>query len=670
MYLIAFLLPLLAVGAAFFYGADTSYWWAYALIALAAEGLVYLVFYFQTRAKEYLSGYVTSVEHHFAWVERRETTVYKTGSDGKSYPVKKVEYINHPEEFYYYLNTGRRHPSYSDYFWRMCRRWGTGRIHISVPHPDCVEGGDGEVCHWDEREYNTDTVTYTHRYRNPVKNSNSIFRGQRITKEQARKLGLFDYPEASWEQQVVLVSPGLKCGDDIDNANFELQHLNAFCGLHHEIHAFILLFPAKAGVDIALKQRDYWEGCNKNEFVVCLGMSGKKVKWCHTLSWMDAPTLDVAVKEYFNQNSSSSMTSFVLWLRDNLNLWKRKEFKDFKYLGWHMSQSGSTLFWATALAAALVTLLCSFWIGGWPAEIRREREAVAAAEQQYQTDLRLTSEMQRRAVGTYYLAARSGLYKVEVKSNGTFTAEELPCYSYDDYDDTRYWEADDTYGGSWTVNDPHPHLDITLNVDGCGFPDVRIVNNKVYEARAYGKGESISDCLTEAEYESRIAAASAKYSGTLWEKDTTTTWTYEDDWGLPHRINYAFRDWIVFNANGTFMASGPAHYNPNDRDETGVDGTWELVAMRPSYGKRYDIASGSNLGLVLRISSGGQVPQWIRSLDYVYDSRDYGTREYLIRGGATGPVLPGGWHTNTTEDEYEGMVTEEEIIEAERDIPE
>ena len=92
--------------------------------------------------------------------------------------------------------------------------------------------------------------------------------------------------------------------------------------------------------------------------------------------------------------------------------------------------------------------------------------------------------------------------------------------------------------------------------------------------------------------------------------------------------------------------------------------------MRPSYGKRYDIASGSNLGLVLRISSGGQVPQWIRSLDYVYDSRDYGTREYLIRGGATGPVLPGGWHTNTTEDEYEGMVTEEEIIEAERDIPE
>ena len=43
---------------------------------------------------------------------------------------------------------------------------------------------------------------------------------------------------------------------------------------------------------------------------------------------------------------------------------KRKEFKDFEYLGWHMSQKGSALYWAAALALSVIVLLCAFWIGG------------------------------------------------------------------------------------------------------------------------------------------------------------------------------------------------------------------------------------------------------------------------------------------------------------------
>ena len=676
MYIIGYLLPLLALGAAFLWGADTDYWWAYALITLGAEGLVFLVFYLKTHATEYLSGYVTRVEHHYAWVERRETTEYKTDRNGKSYTVKKVEYIDHPPEYYYFLNTGKQRGTSSNYFWNMCKRWGTGRSHISVYHPNCVRGGGGEACYWDGREYNTDTETYTHRYRNPVKNSHSVFRGQRISKEQAQKLGLFDYPAASGEQQVVLPSAGLKYTGDLSNANFELQHLNAFCGSLHEIHAFILLFPAKAGVGIALKQRDYWEGCNKNEFVVCLGVSGKKVEWCHTLSWMDEPKLDVAVKDYFLQNDTPSLTSFVLWLRDNIHLWKRKEFKDFKYLGWNMSQSGSSLFWTTALATALVSLLCSFWIGGWPAENRRRQEAVVAAERQYQEEQRLTDEVMRRAPGTYYLAVRAGLYKVEIEGNGTFTAREISTYSYRGYGGTRYWQEDGYESGTWTVGDPRARLDIVLHSRAFGYTDIRITNNQVYEVKSYDGDKSISNCLTEAEYESQMAAAREKYSGTRWEKDTTASWIYDDEWGLPHRRYYDFRDWIVFNADGTFQSGGPLHYNPYDREEIRVSGTWELVPMKPESGERYDIVSGGSLGLVLRVSSRDKVPQWINNLDYVSDRRDYDTREFLIPGGGAGVSLPGCWHEDNymAEDAedgmYEGVVSEEEIIEAERDIPE
>ena len=667
MYIIAFLLPLMALGAAFFYGVNSSYWWAYALITAAAEGLVYLVFWFKTRSIEYLSGYVTRVEHHYAWVERSEHTEYKTDSKGKSYTVKRVEYVNHPPEYHWMLNTGKDFLISSDTFSRMCRRWGTGRYQISVYHPNCVRGGGGEACDWDGHEYHTETVTYTHRYRNPVKNSHSIFRGQRIGGEEAGELGLFDYPAVTGEQDVVLVSPGLKYTGDLGKANFELQHLNAFCGSLHEIHAFILLFPAEKGAGIALKQRDYWEGCNKNEFVVCLGMDGDKVAWCHTLSWMDEPTLDVAVKDWFVHHKTPSMTQFVSWLRDNLGLWRRKEFKDFRYLGWNMSQRGSVWFWLTALATSLTVLLCSFWIGGWPAENHRRHEAAVEAERLYQTELRLTDEAQRRAPGVYYFAARMDLFRVEIKGDGTLTAEKLPNYSYKGYSGTQYYEEGDRYSGTWQVNDPRANLDIVLHSNAFGYTDLRISGNRVYEVRSYEGDKPVSSCITEAEYERLSYAAKSRFSGTRWVKDTTASWVYEDDWGLPYKKSYSFHDWLELHADGSFEAGGSKHYNPYDRGEIYVQGEWKLVALQPESGETYDFAGNRNWGLVLRVSDRDRTPQWISSLDYVSDRRDYDTREFLIVNG-TGLPLPKGF-TESGSDTPEGVVTEEEIIEAERDLP-
>ena len=329
--------------------------------------------------------------------------------------------------------------------------------------------------------------------------------------------------------------------------------------------------------------------------MVCLGVDGDKVAWCHTLSWMDAPTLDVAVKDYFLHNPSLRLTSFVSWLRDHLDLWKRKEFKDFKYLGWNMSHSGSTLFWLVALAGSVATLLCSFWIGGWPSDIRHEREAILAAERERVELVQLTNAAQRRAPGTYFFAAGSDIFRVEVASDGTLTAQELPCYTYQGFSGTQYWNEGETQSGTWTVNDPHAHLDIVLCSRAFGFTDYRILNNQVYKANSYGDDKPLSNCISEAEYNGRIMSAKSKFNATSWVKDTTSSWIYDDDWGLPHKRYYDFHDWIVFNTDGTFQTGGPMHYNPYDRAEIRVGGTWELVAMKPTSREPYDIASGSTL---------------------------------------------------------------------------
>lgn len=357
LYPVCYLFPLVAYAIALFCGADTEAWYVYLIFTAAAEGLIYLCFYLLSRDTEYLSGYVVETEHHFAWTERVEYTESHTDSKGNVHTERKVRYVHHPDEYFWILNTGKNYPVSAGSFHELCRRWGTGTTYIAVYHPNCVSGGGGECCRWDGDEYNTHTATYTQRYKNPVQDSSSIFRGSLISKKKAKELGLMAYPKIRHlEQEVVLVSDGLEKPADWENANFELQHLNAFEGSTHEIHAFILLFPADKGPEIALKQRDYWEGLNKNEFVVCLGVNEGKVVWCMPMSWMDAPTLESNTKAYFREHESLDLLSFVSWLRSNLYSWKRKEFKDFSYLGIHLSPKKTVLF--VIISIVLSVLLC------------------------------------------------------------------------------------------------------------------------------------------------------------------------------------------------------------------------------------------------------------------------------------------------------------------------
>lgn len=360
---IPFLLPPVALAVALLVGFDPHYWWAYTLIAAAAEGLLYLFFYLNNSSTEYLSGYATTLIHHFPWTERKEKTESREVG-GKTRYTTKVSYINHDDEYFVELNTGKTISVNSVTFSRIKRLWNTPAKSIHVHHSNCASGGGGEQFEWNEKEYLTETFTYTHRYRNPVKNSVSPLRGPKVKKDEAISLGLFKYPELEEnKQKAILVDPDMQYQGDTNRIDYELQHLNAFCGADKQIHIFMLLFPANAGSQIAEKQRGYWKGCNKNELVVCLGVDGNTVEWCETLSWMDDLTLDREVKEYFRQKPHDDLADFVIWLRGHLDLWKRKEVKSLKHSGMKTMENNLIL-WGSALAAAILVFLCAYWIGG------------------------------------------------------------------------------------------------------------------------------------------------------------------------------------------------------------------------------------------------------------------------------------------------------------------
>ena len=86
-------------------------------------------------------------------------------------------------------------------------------------------------------------------------------------------------------------------------------------------------------IEVSEQQKIYWEGGNKNELVICVGLDSlNNIKWNNTFSWCDAPELEIKIKSHLNENEKLNIPELCNFIENNLNSWKRKEFKDFDYI--------------------------------------------------------------------------------------------------------------------------------------------------------------------------------------------------------------------------------------------------------------------------------------------------------------------------------------------------
>ena len=197
--------------------------------------------------------------------------------------------------------------------------------------------GDAQDYYWPKTRNTIRTITTTHYYKNKVRKSNSIFKFEKITKKQAKELNLFEYPKIdNLDQNTILTNSINVNQEEIET----IKYINGYYGKLKQFRLFVLLFPSNVGIEQAFKQQAYWEGGNKNEFVVCLGYdkNDNKITWCNAFSWSDKPTLELATERFFRENNRfSDIDRYGDWLRGNLNLWERKQFHDFDYIGTELS---------------------------------------------------------------------------------------------------------------------------------------------------------------------------------------------------------------------------------------------------------------------------------------------------------------------------------------------
>ncbi|MBQ8423650.1 MAG: hypothetical protein IJY36_05280 [Coprobacter sp.] len=347
------------------------------VLALLSEFILWRIIRRASRTKEYLSAFAYNVQHHEAWVERIERYETYTDSRGNTRRRVVVDYQRHPECWLMCLNTGVDIYIYQNVYDMYRMLWGTPEHWIDPYHPNCVSGGGGQLYEWNNVYEDAATHTYEGLYVNYINNSNSIFRKGKVSDYEVEELGLIDYPvfvSNYIETDVILGSPNLpKCVGFSEKSQRAFQLINAIFGAERQIHVFILVFNAKQDVTTALRQQAYWQGGNKNEFVVCLGVdfsnveAGKGitetrqpiVQWCKAFSWSDVPLLESATESWFIANKELNFAAYAKWLRENIHLWERKEFTDFKYLGLKLSPKRMALVFITAVLFCVINIIIS-----------------------------------------------------------------------------------------------------------------------------------------------------------------------------------------------------------------------------------------------------------------------------------------------------------------------
>lgn len=363
MEILIFLIPIVTVGILTFKFREKTALWEYVVVLVPSVllffALKYSFVYISSLDKEYLSDLVSKITYYEDWDETVMVTHTRTVPCGKdkirteTYVVPERRY--HPKRYVYETVTGETNDVSEDEYKLICYKLNMPAVFKDMHRSYRSKDGDAYVTSWNRTRENSYPVTWTHLYQNKVKASSySIFKYGNMSEEEIKENKLFDYPEIKNNDQNPIL--GFNATDtDID----AVRYLNGYRGPKNQIHVFILCFN-NPSLEVAEMQKVYWQGGNKNEFVVCLGVKNNTVIWCNPFSWSDEPMLEVKTRDYFIKHPDINFKDYAEWLDTQIDKnWHRKEFNDFNYLSIELS-----IGWYIAI---LLIILCynvgiSYWV--------------------------------------------------------------------------------------------------------------------------------------------------------------------------------------------------------------------------------------------------------------------------------------------------------------------
>lgn len=316
------------------------------------------MYYSNTSDTEYLHYYITDIKHDEAWNERVQVTKTRTVTDSKgrshtqTYTVWETRH--HPDIYEASLNNNKNINISGKKYNDIKNQWKVKEVFKDMHRHYYTKDGDRYTCSWNNNVNTMYFYTKEHTYTNKLKNSQSQFNYRNIDKEEANILGLYEYPEISDNN---IQNPIIGYNKFITDKDIKsLQYLNAKYGYDKELSVFLCIYP-HSNATVAEDQCAYWQGGNKNELIICVGIDSisNKVKWSHCFSWQDDITIDVSIRNYINHMDTLNISGISSYIESNLDKWQRKEFEDFDYIDISLTGEQEMIIWIVML---LLSILC------------------------------------------------------------------------------------------------------------------------------------------------------------------------------------------------------------------------------------------------------------------------------------------------------------------------
>jgi hypothetical protein len=350
-------------------------WWEVLLLIVPSALIILLMntimVSYNTSDTEYLGSYIKKVNYYEPWDERVPcrhpiycTRTYPCGS-AKSPRTCTSTYVcghvhaydvdYHPEYWTKEDNYKEEYDISHSEFIYLRKLFATNQYFVELNRDYHSIDGDAYSTNWAGEPERSSVITKEGSYTNKIRASHSVFKFENITEKEVAKWSLYEYPAVTdYKQKVVL-------GKKVDGrTERKLQYINGYYGPKKQFKLFVLFFKNQS-MDVVNKQRSYWEGGNKNEFVVCIGVDNSgRFEWVDAFSWMSKPALEVEVEEFISRTEDVKLKKFADWLPNQVAAhWKRRDFQDFEYLQMELTE---TQLWWIMIILMIYNVAMSVWV--------------------------------------------------------------------------------------------------------------------------------------------------------------------------------------------------------------------------------------------------------------------------------------------------------------------
>jgi hypothetical protein len=360
-------------------------WWELFVPTLASFLFILISYYtmksYTLHDVEYNGYIITEAKYYESWEtwvsktcsERYACGTYTTGSGKNKTTHTKYctryydcSYCDYNSERYVMIDTKGNEISISaEKYYSLMKQWKAKPKFVELNRDidyrgNCGKDGDMYSIEWNKDPLTSETTTYTKSFSNILKSNHSAFNFPTIEEDEAKKIGLYDYPKIqNYNFQTSVI--GIEKSNLKDKGKIikTLDFINGAFGSQYKVKIFTLFFKEKE-INTAFLQEAYWDGGNQNEIIVCIGLDKKgNIEWVKPFSWCDNKRVVIDIREdLMSSKNIDSNTFYNVYINAIRTNWKYKSFEDFNYLSFEPT-TGQLIF------VYIFTLFISIGIVWW-----------------------------------------------------------------------------------------------------------------------------------------------------------------------------------------------------------------------------------------------------------------------------------------------------------------